>query len=99
MRKNKQGAAVPIPAHKKLGKQIMKHWELYLLLLPGILLTIIFKYIPIYGVQIAFRERSSRKAIIFISNRKRTGWYIVPGCGCRKTEERHSRMTWKWKAL
>ena len=56
MRKNKQSAAAPIPAHKKLGKQIMKHWEFYLLLLPGILLTIIFKYIPIYGVQIAFRD-------------------------------------------
>ena len=25
MRKNKQSAAAPIPAHKKLGKQIMKH--------------------------------------------------------------------------
>ena len=33
-----------------------KHWEFYLLLLPGIIITIIYKYIPIYGVQIAFRD-------------------------------------------
>lgn len=34
----------------------MKYWQLYLLLIPGIVLTLIFKYIPMYGVQIAFRD-------------------------------------------
>ena len=48
--------AAAVPIHKSLGKQIMKHWEFYLLLLPGIILTIIFKYVPISGVQIAFRD-------------------------------------------
>lgn len=48
--------AAAVPIHKSLRKQIMKHWEFYLLLLPGIILTIIFKYVPIYGVQIAFRD-------------------------------------------
>lgn len=39
-----------------LWKQVKKHWEFYLLLLPGIIITIIFKYWPMYGVQIAFRD-------------------------------------------
>ena len=54
MKKAKQGA-VPVPK-KNLWKQIAKHWEFYVLLLPGIILTIIFKYVPMYGVQIAFRD-------------------------------------------
>lgn len=41
---------------KKLWKRIASCWELYLLLVPGIVLTIIYKYIPMYGVQIAFRD-------------------------------------------
>lgn len=41
---------------KSLWKRIMSSWELYLLLIPGIILTIIYKYIPMYGVQIAFRD-------------------------------------------
>ena len=48
--------AAGVPVHKSLAKQMIKHWEFYLLLLPGIILTIIFKYVPIYGVQIAFRD-------------------------------------------
>lgn len=39
MKKAKQGA-VPVPK-KNLWKQIAKHWEFYVLLLPGIILTII----------------------------------------------------------
>jgi len=38
----------------KLG--FLKYWQLYLLLIPAIVLTFIFKYIPMYGVQIAFRD-------------------------------------------
>lgn len=45
-----------LPQKKKLGKQIMKNWQLYLLLLIPVILTIIYKYIPMYGIQIAFRD-------------------------------------------
>lgn len=41
---------------KKLSTRILSNWELYLLLIPGIVLTILYKYIPMYGVQIAFRD-------------------------------------------
>ncbi len=41
---------------KTLPQKIISCWQLYLLLLPGIILTIIYKYVPMYGVQIAFRD-------------------------------------------
>ncbi|MGI6254264.1 MAG: ABC transporter permease [Acutalibacter sp.] len=49
-------AAVATTPGRKLWKRVLSHWEYYLLLLPAIVITIIFKYIPIYGVQIAFRD-------------------------------------------
>ncbi len=39
-----------------LIKNITQHWELYLLILPVILYFAIFKYGPMYGIQIAFRD-------------------------------------------
>lgn len=45
------------PVNKsRLSKRIMKHWMLYLMILPSLLCIIIFKYIPMYGIQIAFRN-------------------------------------------
>lgn len=38
------------------AKRIAVNWELYLLLAPAMLYIVVFKYIPIYGVQIAFRD-------------------------------------------
>ena len=54
----KEGTAVSARTIPKesLWKQMKKHWEFYLLLLPGIIITVIYKYIPIYGIQIAFRD-------------------------------------------
>lgn len=56
MKKGNQNGALAVPQKESLVKQMKKHWEFYLLLLPGIILTLIFKYVPIYGVQIAFRD-------------------------------------------
>ena len=39
-----------------LMKRILKHWELYLLLLPALIITVLFKYWPLYGVQLAFKN-------------------------------------------
>ena len=39
-----------------LGKYLSTHWDLYLLLLPGILLTLLFRYVPMYGLVIAFQN-------------------------------------------
>lgn len=46
-------------SRKPLLRRILACKELYLLLIPGILLTIVYKYIPMYGVQIAFRDYSA----------------------------------------
>lgn len=37
-------------------KQFKEDWQLYLLLLPGLLLMFIFKYVPMYGILIAFKD-------------------------------------------
>lgn len=44
------------PRGKTLGKRILEHWQLYALLLIPVVLTVIYKYIPMYGIQIAFRD-------------------------------------------
>lgn len=39
-----------------LWSRIARHWQLYVLLAPAIIYLIVFKYWPMYGVQIAFRN-------------------------------------------
>ncbi len=40
----------------KLRKGIMRHWQLYLIMLLPIIYVIIFRYVPIWGSQIAFKD-------------------------------------------
>ena len=47
---------VLVPRKKTLGRRIADNWQLYLLLLIPVVLTVIYKYIPMYGIQIAFRD-------------------------------------------
>lgn len=46
---------------RKLGKSVKKYWDLYLLLIPVVLYFVIFKYLPMYGLQIAFKDFNFRK--------------------------------------
>ena len=41
---------------KKSIKQALSSWQLYVLLLPAVIYTFIFAYMPIYGVQISFKN-------------------------------------------
>lgn len=41
---------------KKRLSKIRKNWDLYLLVLPVLIYFIVFKYIPMYGAQIAFKD-------------------------------------------
>ena len=41
---------------KKLAKEIKNHWQLFLLVIPALIYLIIFCYIPIAGIIIAFKE-------------------------------------------
>jgi putative aldouronate transport system permease protein len=45
-------------------KRFMKSWELQLIILLPLIYLILFKYFPMYGVQIAFRNFSPRKGIL-----------------------------------
>lgn len=46
-----------------IKKSLKKHWQLYLLLIPVIVYYIVFKYKPMVGVQIAFRDFKLRKGM------------------------------------
>lgn len=46
-----------------IKKKICKNWDLYLIFLPVFAYYVIFKYIPMYGVQIAFKNFSAIKGI------------------------------------
>jgi len=48
----KKGKTKPLSTIRKIGG----NWELYLFLLPTLVYFIIFKYIPMYGLQIAFKD-------------------------------------------
>ena len=41
---------------KRLGGKILSQWQLYVLLLPALFFLILFHYVPMYGVTIAFKD-------------------------------------------
>lgn len=47
----------------KIKKQIKKRWQLYIMILPVIAYFVIFHYVPMYGVQIAFKDFIASKGI------------------------------------
>lgn len=47
----------------RAGRGIQRNWGLYLLLLPAVVLLFCFNYLPMYGVQIAFRDFSPSQGI------------------------------------
>ena len=48
---------------KKLKKDILENWQVYLMVLPALVILIWFRYVPIYGLQIAFKDFSLIKGI------------------------------------
>lgn len=44
------------PAGRTLGQRVAANWQLYVMLIIPVVITIIYKYIPMYGIQIAFRD-------------------------------------------
>ena len=41
---------------RRLGLRMRQCWELYLFLVPAVALVFIFNYVPMYGIQIAFKD-------------------------------------------
>lgn len=49
---------VKINPKPKKKNVLIKYWDLYLLMVPGILFFIIYKYVPMWGIIIAFQDYS-----------------------------------------
>ncbi len=52
------------PKGRTLGKRMWQHRYIYLMMLPGLIFLLIFSYIPIYGIILAFKDFSFRKGIL-----------------------------------
>lgn len=63
MSRLRSAASAKSAGGKPLGKRIGAYWQLYLMLLIPVILTIIYKYIPMYGIQIAFRDYKASRGI------------------------------------
>ncbi len=63
MSNSKTTAPTKTVRKKPLLERIGTYWQLYLMLLVPVVLTIIYKYIPMYGIQIAFRDYKSVRSM------------------------------------
>jgi putative aldouronate transport system permease protein len=55
-----------LPVSKRSGKtwkNIKRNYELYLFILPAVVIYLVFKYYPMYGVQIAFKDFTASMGI------------------------------------
>lgn len=59
----KSNAAVKVRGGRSLKRRLADNWQLYLLLIIPILVTVIYKYGSMYGIQIAFRDFKPRRGI------------------------------------
>ena len=48
---------------RRFANSLQNHWQLYLLVLPAVLYFFIFNYLPMYGIQIAFKDYKAVKGI------------------------------------
>lgn len=60
--KGKQTGSIQ-PRKRSFLETLKKDWSLWTFCIPGIILTFIFSYIPMYGVQIAFRRFNAKQGI------------------------------------
>lgn len=51
-------------AKANLWRKMGRCWQLYLLLIPAVVYIFIFNYMPLYGIQIAFKKFSPRKGYL-----------------------------------
>lgn len=64
--KNNNTVAVPpakVVGGKTLKRRLLDNWQLYAMLLIPVILTIVYKYIPMYGIQIAFRDYKASRGM------------------------------------
>jgi len=79
-----QAAAAVKPRRRTLGQRIAENWQLYALLLIPVALTVIYKYIPMYGIQIAFRDFDPNKGFLgstWVGLKWFQRFFSAPTCG------------------
>ena len=57
-------AAIRAKSRKKLWEQVRRRWVLYLFLIPAIVYIFLFSYVPMYGIQIGFKDYSMAKGFM-----------------------------------
>ena len=62
-KKAESGQALQKVSRKKLARDLKRDWQMYLFLLLPLIYIIIFAYVPMGGLQIAFRKYSVRTGI------------------------------------
>ena len=60
-----KAAAVTVkrPLSERIIRQVRKNWMLYLFVAPSLIYLIIFNYVPLYGIQLAFKDFSAAQGI------------------------------------
>jgi len=61
--KKGKNASVTTKKRKGIIGSLRKDWSLWLFVLPGVILTFIFSYVPMYGVQLAFKKYNPKLGI------------------------------------
>ncbi|WP_199792198.1 ABC transporter permease [Anaerococcus sp. Marseille-P3915] len=64
MKKNKNMINADDEIELTIWQRLKDQYQLFLLLLPALLITFIFKYIPMYGILIAFKQYNPLKGIL-----------------------------------
>ena len=49
---------------EKLKKGFSRNWRLYVLMMPALLWLIVFAYMPMYGILIAFKDYKGKMGIL-----------------------------------
>lgn len=52
------------PKPKKIINQVFQNWQLFLLLLPAFILLIVFRYLPLFGLSLAFKDFNFSQGIL-----------------------------------
>lgn len=63
MKKSKKAVKYEGNLGSRIVSELRSNWQLHLMLLPGILLILIFRYLPLAGITIAFKEYYPAKGI------------------------------------
>lgn len=51
------------PKKRSVGAHFKRYWQLWIMVLPAMIFVIVFAYIPMYGIQLAFREFDVTKGL------------------------------------